>query len=271
MTAQGDGRHSHDRGGAADAASVALRLDGVRFAHGGTTFRFDLAVRSGEWLALIGPSGAGKSTLLDLAAGFLAPSTGRILMAGVDVTRLAPAERPLSMLFQENNLFPQLDAFRNVALGIAPRLRITRGERRQIDAALSAVGLQGYARRRPAEMSGGERQRVALARAFLRKRPLILLDEPFAALGPALRRDMLGLLAELRRRDDAPPAAIVMVTHHPEDAASHADRVAYLQAGEIAAIGPAAEMLSGEADPRVSDYLGLRDRGARRISGGIPT
>ncbi|NDW06070.1 ATP-binding cassette domain-containing protein [Jiella sp. 40Bstr34] len=243
-------------------APAALRLQDVRFAHGGAAFRFDLAVGPGEWLALIGPSGAGKSTLLDLSAGFLAPSAGRILMAGADVTRIAPAERPLSMLFQENNLFPQLDAFRNVALGIAPRLRVSRDERRQIEAALSAVGLEGYARRRPAEMSGGERQRVALARAFLRRRPLILLDEPFAALGPALRRDMLALLAELRKRDDAPAAAIVMVTHHPEDAAPHADRVAYLEAGEIAAIGPASEMLSGEGDHRVSHYLGLRRREA---------
>ncbi|MCE7027686.1 ATP-binding cassette domain-containing protein [Jiella avicenniae] len=255
-------RSPSDRGDVASDARAALRLDDVRFAHGGAAFRFDLTVRSGEWLALIGPSGAGKSTLLDLAAGFLTPSAGQILMAGANVTRLAPAERPLSMLFQENNLFPQLDAFRNVALGIAPRLRVSKDERRQIEAALSAVGLEGYGRRRPAEMSGGERQRVALARAFLRRRPLILLDEPFAALGPALRRDMLGLLDALRRRDGAPPAAIVMVTHHPEDAASHADRVAYLQAGEIAAIGPAAAMLSGRTDPRVSDYLGLRSRKA---------
>ncbi|TFF22157.1 ATP-binding cassette domain-containing protein [Jiella endophytica] len=219
--------------------------------------RFDLSVESGEWLALIGPSGAGKSTLLDLAAGFLTPKAGRVLIAGIDMTRLSPAERPLSMLFQENNLFPQLSAFRNVALGITPKLRVDRAQRALVEAALASVGLEGFGDRRPAEMSGGERQRVALARAFLRERPLILLDEPFAALGPALRRDMLELLAGLRRRDGGAPATIFMVTHHPEDAASHADRVAYLEAGEIAAIGPAGAMLSGAGDPRVSHYLGL--------------
>ncbi|WAP70206.1 thiamine ABC transporter ATP-binding protein [Jiella pelagia] len=249
-------------GASTGGAPSALRLKDIRFAHGGTEFRFDLTVDSGEWLALIGPSGAGKSTLLDLAAGFLHPVSGRALMAGEDVTRLAPAERPLSMLFQENNLFAQLDAFRNVALGIAPRLRVSKDQRRQIEAALSAVGLEGYSKRRPAEMSGGERQRVALARAFLQRRPLILLDEPFAALGPALRRDMLALLAELRKREGEPPAAIVMVTHHPEDAAPYADRVAYLEAGEIAAIGPTARMLSGKMDERVAHYLGLRQRQA---------
>ncbi|MBO0904518.1 ATP-binding cassette domain-containing protein [Jiella sp. MQZ13P-4] len=222
--------------------------------------RFDLAVEAGEWLALIGPSGAGKSTLLDLAAGFLRPTAGRIFMAGRDVTGLSPAERPLSMLFQENNLFPGLDVFRNVALGLSPRHRVSKADRKRVEAALAAVGLEGYGRRRPAEMSGGERQRVALARAFLRRRPLILLDEPFAALGPALRRDMLALLARLRREGGEPPATVVMVTHHPEDAARDADRVAYLEAGSVAAIGATGPMLSGQADARVARYLGLAER-----------
>ncbi|MBO0664111.1 ATP-binding cassette domain-containing protein [Jiella sp. MQZ9-1] len=221
---------------------------------------FDLTVKAGEWLALIGPSGAGKSTLLDLAAGFLAPERGRILIAGIDVTALSPAERPLSMVFQDNNLFAHLDAFRNVALGITPRLRVSREQRRAVEAALAAVGLEGYAARLPRQMSGGERQRVALARAFLRERPLILLDEPFAALGPALRSDMLDLLAALRQRNGAQPATVVMVTHHPEDATANADRVAYLEAGSIAAIGPTTAMLSGAADPRISHYLGMRTK-----------
>ncbi|MBP0616769.1 thiamine ABC transporter ATP-binding protein [Jiella mangrovi] len=240
-----------------DGCEPALLLDGVRFAHGETRMDFDLRVSAGEWLALIGPSGAGKSTLLDLVAGFLRPASGQVRIAGSDVTELAPAERPLSMLFQENNLFPGLDAFRNVALGISPRLWISKADRRAVEAALASVGLEGYGKRLPSEMSGGERQRVALARAFLREQPLILLDEPFAALGPALRADMLKLLAELRRRGGGMPKTVVMVTHHPEDAATHADRVAYLEQGEIVAIGPARQMLSGGADARVSRYLGL--------------
>lgn len=234
----------------------ALVLDDVRFTYETMRMRFDLAVEQGEWLALIGPSGAGKSTLLDLAAGFAEPDSGRVLMAGADVTRQPPAERPLSILFQENNLFPHLDVFRNVALGIAPGLRVSRADRARVAAALEAVGLAGFETRRPAEMSGGERQRVALARAFLRDRPLLLLDEPFAALGPALRQEMLGLLRRLRAERQGGPATVVMVTHHPEDAADYADRVAFLEAGAVVAIGPTATVLSGQGDARVAAYLG---------------
>ena len=248
---------------------TALAFEAVRFAFEEHSMRFDLEVEPGEWLALIGPSGAGKSTLLDLAAGFIAPQSGVIRIAGRDMTGVAPAERPLSIVFQDNNLFPHLDVERNVALGIAPDLKISAIDRRRIAAALEAVGLAAFATRRPAEMSGGERQRVALARAFLRDKPLLLLDEPFAALGPALRRDMLAMLTQLRRqaiaetvedRNDVMPMTIVMVTHHPEDAVGHADRVAFLEAGEIVAVGPTEAILSGKGDPRIGDYLGTVTR-----------
>ncbi|HEX2018566.1 MAG TPA: thiamine ABC transporter ATP-binding protein [Aurantimonas sp.] len=238
------------------SSAAALVLDDVRFTYEAMRMRFDLAVEQGEWLAVIGPSGAGKSTLLDLAAGFAVPVGGRVTMAGRDVTALPPAERPLSILFQENNLFPYLDVFRNVALGIAPGLRVSREDRARVGAALDAVGLSDFQKRRPAEMSGGERQRVALARAFLRDRPLLLLDEPFAALGPALRQEMLALLRRLRAERRGGPATVVMVTHHPDDAADHADRVAFLEAGEIIAIGPTRAVLTGQGDPRVAAYLG---------------
>ncbi|UIJ72374.1 thiamine ABC transporter ATP-binding protein [Aurantimonas sp. HBX-1] len=238
------------------SAPPALALQGIRFAYEAMAMRFDLAVEAGEWLALIGPSGAGKSTLLDIAAGFAEPDAGRVLMGGADVTARPPSERPLSILFQDNNLFPHLDVFRNVALGIAPGLRVSRADRVRVAAALDAVGLAGFETRRPAEMSGGERQRVALARAFLRDRPLLLLDEPFAALGPALRRDMLDLLQRLRAERQGGPTTVVMVTHHPEDAVGHADRVAFMEAGEIIAVGPTRAVLTGQGDPRVAAYLG---------------
>ncbi|KQT47432.1 thiamine ABC transporter ATP-binding protein [Aureimonas sp. Leaf454] len=247
----------------------ALHLDAVTCRFGTETMRFDLSVAPGEWLAIIGPSGAGKSTLLDLVAGFLSPDEGRILIDGIDRTGDAPAQRPLSLVFQDNNLFPHLDVFRNVALGITARRRLSDGERARVEAALDAVGLPGFGHRRPGTLSGGERQRVALARAVLRERPLLLLDEPFAALGPALRADMLELLTRLKAArsggaphgDDrsakrsAPPMTIVLVTHNPEDARRHADRVAFLDAGRIAVTGPAA-MLDAPEDAALRSYLG---------------
>lgn len=233
----------------------ALRLDGVTHRYENRKMQFDLAVETGEWLAIIGPSGAGKSTLLDLAAGFLTPDAGRVEIAGQDVTDKPPGDRPLSFVFQENNLFGHLDVFRNVALGISPKLKLTMEQKRAVQDAIEAVGLGGLERRRPAEMSGGERQRVALARAFLRGRPLLLLDEPFAALGPALRREMLDLLQDLRRRSPT-PISVVMVTHQPEDARRHADRMAFLEDGQIRTIGPTEAILSVAVHAGLSAYLG---------------
>lgn len=233
-----------------------LRLDGVEFDYEGARMRFDLDVEAAEWLAIIGPSGAGKSTLLDLVAGFLAPEKGRILIGGVEVTRRPPSERPISFVFQENNLFTHLDAAQNVGLGLSPTLRLDRRQRQEVATALADVGLAGFERRRPGEMSGGERQRVALARAFVRERPLLLLDEPFAALGPALRADMLRLLASRRAMRKGAAMTILMVTHHPEDARGFAGRVAFLDGGRIAAEGPTDAILSGGGDAAVSAYLG---------------
>ncbi|MBC8129098.1 MAG: thiamine ABC transporter ATP-binding protein [Rhizobiaceae bacterium] len=234
---------------------AALRLEGVLHRYGETQIRFDLSVASGEWLAVIGPSGAGKSTLLDLSAGFLAPDEGRVLMGGRDVTGVAPGQRPLSTVFQENNLFPHLDVFRNVALGLSPRLRLSAADATRIEDALARVGLCGFATRKPSEMSGGERQRVALARAFLRERPLLLLDEPFAALGPALRHEMLELLERLRR-DRPAPMAVVMVTHQPEDTRNFADRIAFLAEGRILETGETQAMLAGGGHAEIAAYLG---------------
>ncbi|WP_102960204.1 thiamine ABC transporter ATP-binding protein [Mangrovicella endophytica] len=242
-----------------------LHLDAVRFRYDELDMRFDFAVAAGEWLAVIGPSGAGKSTLLDIVAGFLHPDSGRIVIGGIDRTTAPPAERPVSFVFQENNLFAHLTAAENVALGLSPSLRLSADQKRAVDAALAAVGLSGFDRRRPAELSGGERQRVALARAFLRERPLLLLDEPFAALGPALRQEMLQLLKRLRAERTGGPATILMVTHHPEDARGFADRVAFVENGQLIAIGPTDAVLSPGRDPHIDAYLGQSAEGSRHL------
>jgi len=192
-----------------------LTLEGLHISQGGFALRADLTVPAGARMAVIGPSGAGKSTLLAAIAGFVTPSAGRILWQGQDITGADPGARPLSIIFQDNNLFPHLTAAQNVGLGLSPSLRLTPEETDQVRHSLHRVGLDGMEARKPAALSGGQQSRVALARVLLRARPLMLLDEPFAALGPALKAEMLDLVAELAA---ATGATVLMVTHDPQDA-----------------------------------------------------
>src|SRR5690606_36368463 len=192
-----------------------VSLDRVRFSYGEAEMHFDIEFRAGAVTAVMGPSGSGKSTLLNLVAGFETPQTGRVLIGVRDVSALSPASRPVSMVFQENNLFAHLDVASNVGLGRSPSLRLSEDDRKMISGALERTGLTGKEQRLPRELSGGERQRVALARVLVRNRPVLLLDEPFGSLGPALRADMLDLLAgvQAERR-----MTVLFVTHQPEDA-----------------------------------------------------
>jgi thiamine transport system ATP-binding protein len=175
-----------------------VELDAVAFRYEDMQMRFDLQVEDGECLAVIGPSGAGKSTLLALIAGFEHAGSGSIRIGGQDVTSLHPSVRPVTMLFQDHNLFAHLDVAANVGLGVHPGLKLTTADRARVASALEQVGLSGLTERLPSQLSGGERQRVALARSLVRDRPVLLLDEPFGALGPALRREMLDLVRALQ-------------------------------------------------------------------------
>ncbi|WP_246160598.1 thiamine ABC transporter ATP-binding protein [Aureimonas fodinaquatilis] len=230
-----------------------LVVENLTYAYQGAAMHFDLAVEAGEWLAIVGPSGAGKSTLLDLIAGFITPVAGRILIDGRDLTDVAPGERPVSFLFQENNLFPHLTALQNVVLGLTSRMRPDASQKLAAGEALAMVGLGGFETRLPAQMSGGERQRVALARAMVRKRPILMLDEPFAALGPAMRLEMLELLSRLRLQTGM---AILMVTHQPDDAAGYAEKLAFVDNGEIVLSGNTSTLLTPPVDSRIASYLG---------------
>jgi len=234
-------------------SGAAVRLENVAFSYGETAMSFDLDVEASEIVAIMGPSGSGKSTLLNLVAGFEAPSSGRILIGGEDAAGLPPAQRPVSMVFQENNLFSHLDVARNVGLGRSPSLRLTGADRADIAAALARTGLAGKEKRLPAELSGGERQRVALARALLRDRPVLLLDEAFASLGPALRREMLELVRDLHAERRM---TILMVTHHPGDARALCHRIAFVEDGRVAAVAPTAEMFSPDAPEAFRAYIG---------------
>lgn len=192
-----------------------LTLDKLLLSQGDFRLSADFTLAPRARVAVIGPSGAGKSTLLSAIAGFLAPTSGRILWAGEEITATPPGRRPLSILFQDQNLFPHLSVAQNIGLGLDPKLRLSRAELAQIEAALARTGLAGLGARKPAELSGGQQGRVALARALLRARPLLLLDEPFAALGPALKSEMLALTAEIATEQGT---TLMMVSHDPADA-----------------------------------------------------
>jgi thiamine transport system ATP-binding protein len=232
---------------------AGIDLEAVAFRYEDMRMRFDLHVEDGECLAVIGPSGAGKSTLLALIAGFERADSGSIRIGGQDVTRQHPSVRPVTMLFQDHNLFAHLDVAANVGLGIHPGLRLTAADRGRVEAALAQVGLAGLAERLPSQLSGGERQRVALARGLVRDRPVLLLDEPFAALGPALRREMLDLVRSLQadRR-----LTVLLVSHQPEDALYIAARTAFVHDGHVLQVGATRELLDGAAGSELRSYLG---------------
>ena len=206
-----------------------LHLDGVEFSRGQQVFRFDLFLDR-PLTVIAGASGSGKTTLLNLVAGFEKPVAGRILLNGVDVTRLHPAERPVSLVFQDNNLFAHLDILTNIALGISPSLALTPRDRERILQAMKRTGLSGYEKRLPESLSGGERQRAAFARALVRNRPFLLLDEPFAALDPALRKSMGDLLRELQSETGI---MVLMVSHLPDEVDRLADHVVFIDKGDI--------------------------------------
>ncbi len=212
----------------------------------------DWSLAPGERVALIGPSGAGKSTLLMALAGFFAPAQGRILWQGADLAQVAPGDRPLTILFQDQNLFPHLTLAQNLGLGLSPTLRLTPAQAAQIETALSRVGLAGMGARKPGQLSGGQQGRAALARALLRARPVLLLDEPFAALGPALKAEMLDLLEEVAT---ATGAAVLMVTHDPNDAKRFADKTVLVADGRALAPQNTAALFANPPQA-LRDYLG---------------
>lgn len=229
-----------------------LEIRDLSFRYEDMVMHFQLTVEAGECVAVIGPSGAGKSTLLSLIGGFETPVGGLLMVEGNEISDLAPADRPVTTLFQDHNLFAHLSVAANVGLGLHPGLRLTEDDRRQVAAALEQVGLTGFEERLPGQLSGGERQRVAIARSLIRHRPILLLDEPFAALGPALRNEMLDLVNALRR---AQGMTVLMVTHDPNDARRIAERTAFVADGAVVLVGATAKVMASDL-PIIRAYLG---------------
>ncbi|UWQ58455.1 ATP-binding cassette domain-containing protein [Leisingera caerulea] len=229
-----------------------LRLENCRIMNGDYAVEADLEIAAGACVAVIGPSGAGKSTLVEAVAGFLPVTRGRIAWNGADLTSQPPGKRPVAMLFQDGNLFPHLTVAQNVGLGLHANLRLSAAEWSRVDAALERVGLGGMGGRKPAALSGGQQSRVALARVLVQGRDILLLDEPFAALGPALKAEMLDLVAELARESGA---TVLMVSHDPNDARRIADQVVLVAEGRAHPPQATAELLDNPP-PALRAYLG---------------
>ena len=232
-----------------------LILENLRVRQGDFQLTANVRFETGQITALIGPSGAGKSTILSVIAGFFA-AEGRVLWRGEPITDLRPDLRPVAILFQDNNLFPHLTISQNVGLALRSTLRLSRDEQRTVEDMLHSVGLSGLGGRKPAALSGGQQSRAALARLLLQDRPVILLDEPFAALGPGLKQEMLTLMRERALAEDR---VVLMVTHDPQDALAVADQIALVDEGQVFVPLPTREVMDNPPEV-LRRYLGTDEQ-----------
>jgi ABC-type Fe3+/spermidine/putrescine transport system ATPase subunit len=235
--------------------SVVIALQGVSRSYGHPCAVADLSltVGAGEFFSLLGPSGCGKTTTLRLIAGFERPDGGRILLQGRDHTASPPHRRPVNLVFQNYALFPHLNVADNVAFGPRSQRLAAPEVRRRVGQALEVVRLSELARRRPHQLSGGQQQRVALARALVNAPAALLLDEPLAALDPALRRE---LRSELKRIQRQVGIAFLLVTHDREEALGLSDRLAVLHAGRLEQVGTPRELYARPQSALVATFLG---------------
>jgi putrescine transport system ATP-binding protein len=232
-----------------------LRIEGVVKKFGG--FRavdgVSLDIRAGEFFALLGPSGCGKTTLLRMLAGFETPDEGQILLAGRDIARMLPHERPINMMFQSYALFPHLSVRDNIAFGLK-RAGMARAD---IDARaaemVALVKLAGLEKRKPDQLSGGQRQRVALARSLARRPQVLLLDEPLAALDKKLRESTQLELMELQRRLGM---TFIIVTHDQEEAMTVASRIGVMDAGRLDQVASPRELYEAPASRWIAEFIG---------------
>ena len=226
-----------------------LTFENVEVQQGSFTLKIDDQL-DGGFVSIIGPSGSGKSTLLAAIAGFSTLSKGQIIWEEKIISGMTPADRPVSMVFQDNNLFPHLTIAQNVALALEPKLKPLATTSTKVRTVLNEVGLSDMGQRKPAELSGGQQSRAALARVLLSQRPIVLLDEPFAALGPGLRQEMLELVQSILT-----DRLVLMVTHDPRDAQTFAGRTILIENG-VAQKSADTEALFANPPDDLRNYLG---------------
>jgi len=212
-----------------------------------------LDIRAGEFFSLLGPSGSGKTTTLMMLAGFAAPSSGRILLDGKDISHLSPQQRNLGMVFQNYALFPHMSVLDNVMFPL--RVRKYRGREclERAKWAIDLVRLSGYEGRLPKQLSGGQQQRVALARAVVFHPEVVLMDEPLGALDKNLRYQMQMEIKDLQRKLGM---TVVFVTHDQEEAMNMSDRIAIMNNGRIEQLGSPKEVYESPCNVFAAGFLG---------------
>ena len=213
----------------------------------------DLEIKKGELFSILGASGSGKTTLLRILAGLETPSQGSILIDGIDMTTMAPFERPVNIMFQNYALFPHMSVFDNIAYGLKKEGQSADIIKEKVQRMLSLVKLEGYDSRKPNQLSGGQSQRVALARSLIKEPKVLLLDEPMAALDKKLRQSTQFELMDIH---DELGITFVIVTHDQEEAMTLSDRIAIMEQGQFVQIGSPNLIYENPKSKFVADFLG---------------
>ncbi len=240
-----------------DAAFLSLKSVSKRYQDAVAVENLSLDVGRGELVALLGPSGCGKTTTLRMIAGLAAATSGRVIVAGRDVTVEPPYQRDMGLVFQSYALFPHMTVAGNVAFGLEMRKVAKADRERRIAEAIGLVRLEGLSRRYPRELSGGQQQRVALARALVIQPQILLFDEPLSNLDAKLRNEMRSEIRDIQRRLGI---TALFVTHDQTEALAMCDKVAVMNAGRLEQYGTPIELYEHPANPFVASFVGRTNR-----------